>query len=286
VGGGWCSPPPTTPLLLLLLCSCIGVAERAWNAGPPAFPLCPPLPAAATAPGSDGAETSCGDGAGSTATAFDLSALGGSAAVTSSSGRGGGDSSGAASLRQWRDYMFVNYRAVQAPHLGERIYGNFYVESDRVGVLLDMDAGTLSFIRDAIEYGTEVRRGRRGGGGGMARLGPAAAHTPPLPAPHCVAPLCSTRSRCLTSGSRVSGPARGAARPHASFSPWSASRTQAMRSPFVAASGSRATRRLPQLTSRRCWKRRRCSSAGTPRRCWRWRLRQLQRRPRPHPPGV
>lgn len=60
----------------------------------------------------------------------------------------------------WRDYGFINYRAVQSSQGGERLYGSFYVAGDTVGVLLNMDEGTIAFVKDAELFG-EVRAPRR-----------------------------------------------------------------------------------------------------------------------------
>ena len=76
--------------------------------------------------------------------------------------------------RTWRNYGFVNYRAVQCGYAGERLYGEFYNPGDKVGVLLDMDHGTISFIQESDEFGTHkvknfgvaynhLRSGCRGG---------------------------------------------------------------------------------------------------------------------------
>lgn len=69
-------------------------------------------------------------------------------------GRGGrSSSSSGGSLSTWRDYMFVNYMVVQAPHSGgERLYGTHFNPSDRIGVLLNMDEGTLTFTKDCVEF--------------------------------------------------------------------------------------------------------------------------------------
>ena len=60
--------------------------------------------------------------------------------------------------RHWRNYGFVNYRAVQCGYEGERLYGEFYNAGDKVGVLLDMDHGTISFYQEGDEFGTHKCR--------------------------------------------------------------------------------------------------------------------------------
>lgn len=47
----------------------------------------------------------------------------------------------------WSGYGFINYRATQA-FGNETLYGSYYSATDTVGVLLDMDHGTISFIKD------------------------------------------------------------------------------------------------------------------------------------------
>lgn len=52
----------------------------------------------------------------------------------------------------WRDYGFVNYRAIQCSYMGERLYGAYYNEGDTIGVLLNMDEGRVSFVKDAVVF--------------------------------------------------------------------------------------------------------------------------------------
>lgn len=46
-------------------------------------------------------------------------------------------------------YGFLNYRATQA-FGSETLYGSYYNAGDVIGVILDMDHGTLSFIKEGI----------------------------------------------------------------------------------------------------------------------------------------
>ena len=51
----------------------------------------------------------------------------------------------------WNGYGFLNYRAVQS--FGkETIYGSYYSANDTIGVLLDMDHGTITFFKDVEDY--------------------------------------------------------------------------------------------------------------------------------------
>jgi hypothetical protein len=74
----------------------------------------------------------------------------------------------------WRDFGLVNYMAVNSSSEGERLYGEHMTLNDRIGVLLDMDHGVISFLRDGRPFGeykfqdfgpayTHVRSGNNGG---------------------------------------------------------------------------------------------------------------------------
>ena len=53
--------------------------------------------------------------------------------------------------QNWSGYGFLNYRATQ--HSGsETLYGSYYGAGDVVGVLLDMDHGTISFFKDGEDF--------------------------------------------------------------------------------------------------------------------------------------
>ena len=54
-------------------------------------------------------------------------------------------------------YGLLNYRATQA-FGSETLYGSYFAAGDTVGVLLDMDHGTLSFFKDGEDFnlGTNV----------------------------------------------------------------------------------------------------------------------------------
>mmetsp|Transcript_40145 Transcript_40145/g.94371 ORF Transcript_40145/g.94371 Transcript_40145/m.94371 type:complete len:1076 (-) Transcript_40145:319-3546(-) len=62
---------------------------------------------------------------------------------------------GMAKLKQWSGCGFVNFRATSASG-AERIYGQHFHNGDTVGVLLDCDAGRLSFFLNAIKYGEHI----------------------------------------------------------------------------------------------------------------------------------
>ena len=63
--------------------------------------------------------------------------------------------SGDSKFTRWTGMGFVNFRATT--HGGaERIYGCHYHPGDTVGVLLDCDAGRLSFFLDGMKYGEHV----------------------------------------------------------------------------------------------------------------------------------
>ncbi|GMH85202.1 hypothetical protein TrST_g10915 [Triparma strigata] len=58
-------------------------------------------------------------------------------------------------LTRWTGMGFVNFRATT--HAGaERMYGAHYHPNDTIGVLLDCDAGRLSFFHDGMKYGEHV----------------------------------------------------------------------------------------------------------------------------------
>eukprot|EP01040_Poterioochromonas_malhamensis_P001185 gene1185-1258_t len=51
----------------------------------------------------------------------------------------------------WNGFGFINYRAVQA-FGSETLYGSYFGVGDKIGVLLDMDRGTLSFFKDGEDF--------------------------------------------------------------------------------------------------------------------------------------
>jgi hypothetical protein len=51
----------------------------------------------------------------------------------------------------WNGLGFINYRATQA-FGSETLYGNYYGVNDKIGVLLDMDRGTLTFFKDGEDF--------------------------------------------------------------------------------------------------------------------------------------
>ena len=51
----------------------------------------------------------------------------------------------------WQGYGFLNYRAVQA-YGSETLYGSYFGAGDTIGVLLDMDRGTIAFIKDGEDF--------------------------------------------------------------------------------------------------------------------------------------
>lgn len=57
-----------------------------------------------------------------------------------------------ASATSWSGaYGFLNYRATQA-FGSETLYGSYYSSGDIIGVLLDMDRGTISFIKEGEDF--------------------------------------------------------------------------------------------------------------------------------------
>jgi hypothetical protein len=51
----------------------------------------------------------------------------------------------------WNGYGFINYRATQNSG-SETLYGSYYAAGDTVGILLDMDHGTISFFKDGEDF--------------------------------------------------------------------------------------------------------------------------------------
>ena len=58
-------------------------------------------------------------------------------------------------LNRWLGWGFVNFRATYSAG-AERVYGAHCHASDTIGVLLDCDAGRLSFFFDGIKYGEHI----------------------------------------------------------------------------------------------------------------------------------
>lgn len=58
-------------------------------------------------------------------------------------------------LTRWPGWGFVNFRATYASG-GERVYGAHCHTGDTVGVLLDCDAGRVSFFFDGLKYGEHI----------------------------------------------------------------------------------------------------------------------------------
>jgi len=53
--------------------------------------------------------------------------------------------------KSWQGFGFLNYRAVQA-YGSETLYGSYFTNGDTIGVLLDMDRGTMAFIKDGEDF--------------------------------------------------------------------------------------------------------------------------------------
>lgn len=109
----------------------LGVAERTWNAPSPLPTISPLAVAAASRGGKGGSDAAAGSLAELPPGIFDPMGHGsGTGGGSHGRSRGGDDGSGGSgvypSLNQWRDYGWINYMAVSAPHTGERIYGDFY----------------------------------------------------------------------------------------------------------------------------------------------------------------
>jgi len=76
----------------------------------------------------------------------------------SGAGSGGGGSfshDGHPRLNRWLGWGFVNFRATYTSG-AERVYGAHCHNEDTVGVLLDCDAGRLSFFYDGLKYGEHI----------------------------------------------------------------------------------------------------------------------------------
>jgi hypothetical protein len=64
-------------------------------------------------------------------------------------------SDGQSRLNRWLGWGFVNFRATYSAG-AERVYGAHCHAGDTIGVLLDCDAGRLSFFFDGIKYGEHI----------------------------------------------------------------------------------------------------------------------------------
>lgn len=58
-------------------------------------------------------------------------------------------------LNRWNGWGFVNFRATYH-NSTERIYGDHFNAGDTIGILLDMEAGKISFFMDGIKYGEHI----------------------------------------------------------------------------------------------------------------------------------
>ncbi|EQC29902.1 hypothetical protein SDRG_12446 [Saprolegnia diclina VS20] len=52
----------------------------------------------------------------------------------------------------WGDYGFVSYRVKWSQAEGEQLYGRYFSAGDVVGIRLDMDKGTLAFLKDGDDF--------------------------------------------------------------------------------------------------------------------------------------
>ena len=75
--------------------------------------------------------------------------------LNSSSNRNSSGSDLQSRLEKWLGWGFVNFRATYSAGT-ERVYGAHYHAGDVIGVLLDCDAGRLSFFLDGVKYGEHI----------------------------------------------------------------------------------------------------------------------------------
>ncbi|OQR94707.1 HECT E3 ubiquitin ligase [Achlya hypogyna] len=52
----------------------------------------------------------------------------------------------------WGDYGFVSYRVKWSQNEGEQLYGRYFSAGDTIGIRLDMDRGTLAFLKDGDDF--------------------------------------------------------------------------------------------------------------------------------------
>ncbi|KDO22743.1 hypothetical protein SPRG_21096 [Saprolegnia parasitica CBS 223.65] len=52
----------------------------------------------------------------------------------------------------WGDYGFVSYRVKWSQAEGEQLYGRYFSAGDSIGIRLDMDKGTLAFLKDGDDF--------------------------------------------------------------------------------------------------------------------------------------